>query len=388
MKNLIKAISGISLITSLALSKDIDYYSQLRAGYITLDNKENSDFDTEAFAIGGRIGVKTDITSNFSFNAELYTVQDLGVQNDDLNKVNGDFFDKNLEGFSLLTQAYVSMKFENTEIKIGRQSIDTPHADSDDIRMMPNYFSGYFLTNGSIENLTLMLGLIDKMAGWENEVDPSKFVNVEKSLGAQEKTDGIYLISALYEEETFSIGSWYYDIDEIADVLYLEASYTLKTSFADITASLQYDRAKERGKKVLGEIDSGTFGIGLETAFKENFSLNIAYNKETQDKSFGSLGGGAFFTSMEDQTIDAIENKGESWTVGISKELDKISLETIYGEFKAEDKNLYNTSELDIIANYSPTDKFSLTVAYAVIDDKTENNEDYSQLRIIGNYNF
>jgi hypothetical protein len=94
LKSLIKAISGISLITSLALSKDIDYYSQLRAGYITLDNKENSDFDTEAFAIGGRIGVKTDITSNFSFNAELYTVQDLGVQNDDLNKVNGDFFDK------------------------------------------------------------------------------------------------------------------------------------------------------------------------------------------------------------------------------------------------------------------------------------------------------
>ncbi len=47
---------------------------------------------------------------------------------------------------------------------VGRQVIDTPFADSDDIGMMPNRFEAYTLRNSDLENTTLTVTHIVKMA--------------------------------------------------------------------------------------------------------------------------------------------------------------------------------------------------------------------------------
>ncbi|BDY13072.1 OprD family outer membrane porin [Hydrogenimonas cancrithermarum] len=370
--------------------------AQLRAGYIDLNMKGSStDPDSDAFAVGGHVHLDSKRWYGIMVGAEGYFVEDMGLQSDNPDKVNGDFFDDGKEGFATLSQAFLDGKWGNTEIKIGRQMIDTPHADSDDIRMMPNYFMAYLLTNTDCEGLTLTLGQVDQMAGWENGVDAKKFVPVEKVMGSDEKTNGIYLASAIYEGfDNLTLQAWYYDIDDIADVIYLEAGYELPTELATFTFGAQYDTAGERGDEVLGDIDSQTWGVSLEAAFENGLMLLTAYNAAGGDTgAFGSLGGGPFFTSLEDQTLDAVGQKGDAWIAGAGYDfaglgLDGLNVGVVYGHFAADESDDYETAETDIAAEYAIGERFTATLAYALIDDKTDADEDYDQFRIILNYNF
>ena len=102
-----------------------------------------------------------------------------------------------------------------------------------------------------------------------------------------------------------------------------------------------------------------------------------------------SLGGGTFFTSMEDLTIDAIGRKGNAFVAGVAYNLSSnLLIGGAYGSFIADDKDIFDSIEIDLIAEYTLNEKISVVLAYADIDDKTANDEDYSQLRIIANYNF
>ncbi len=397
MKTLLKGAIGLSLLASsvLATEPTFSYDSQIRAGYISLDNKGSiTDPDQKSIAIGGHIGIKTNYINGISLGAEIYTVQDMGIQEDDPNEINGDFFNSDLEGFSLLSQAYISAKWGNTQLKIGRQLIDTPHADSDDIRMIPNYFTAYLLSNTDIEGLTLTVGSVTHMAGWENGIDAGKFKRISDILGTSEKTDGIYLASAVYEGiENLSLQGWFYNLDEIANIVYLEAGYETKIQDISLTLGAQADIANDTGDALLGNIDSKAYGISLEMGFENGLGIALAYNWSEDDGAFGSFGGGAFFTSLEDQTLDAIGEKGDAWIVSLNQDFSDLgvkglSLGATYGEFKADDTQNYEVSEIDLIADYSINDNLLLTVAYADVNDKTGSNEDYSQIRIIANYNF
>ncbi len=92
---------------------------------------------------------------------------------------------------------------------------------------------------------------------------------------------------------------------------------------------------------------------------------------------------------MEDQTIDNIEESGKSWILGSNLQINNnFQIGAVYGKFQADNKENYNTSEIDIVAEYSLKDKISLSAVYASIDDKTNSNLDYNIFRIIANYNF
>jgi len=369
---------------------------QIRVGYIDWNAEgKTTDPDNSAFAVGGHIHLDSKRWHGWMAGAEAYVVADPGFNNDNPDKVNPDFFDSDKDGFATLSQAFIDGKWGKTEIKAGRQMIDTPHADSDDIRMMPNYFLAYLLTNSDIEGLTLTLGEIDQMGGWENGFDAKKFVSVEKVLGADESTHGIYLASAVYEgAENLSLQAWYYDITDIADVVYLEAGYTLPTAVAEFVFGLQYDMAKERGDELLGKIDSSTIGVSIEAGFENGVTLMAAYNRDNGDTgAFGSLGGGPFYTSMEDQTIDAVGQKGKAWMAAAGYDFGGVGLEGLnagiaFGRFEADEKRAYKTDEIDIAAEYAVGDTLRLSAAYAIVDDKTDADEDFSQFRLIANYNF
>jgi len=290
---------------------------QLRTGYITYS--EDGASRTSAYALGGHFHFNTKRWNAFMIGAEAYTVLNLGVDQDPLN-LNGDFFDENGKSFILVSQVYLDWKWCNTEIKLGRQSLDTPHADSDDIRMMPNYFEAYTITNTDIDNLTLTAGLIDKMAGWENGVNSAEFVDVGETLGVEKNIDGIYYASASYEGiKDLSLSLWYYHYSDIANVIYAEAGYNYEFSKAiTVTLGLQYDASSETGAALLGQQDAETYGISLESNFAAiGLTVLAAYNQDNGETgAMGlSLGGGAFFTSMEDQTLDALGTAGKAWMI-------------------------------------------------------------------------
>jgi len=367
---------------------------QIRAGYITFSKDGAS--RTSAYGLGGHFHFNTKRWNGFMVGAEAYTVLNLGVDQDP-HHLNGDFFDENGKSFILLSQAYLDWEWCNTEIKLGRQSLDTPHADSDDIRMMPNYFEAYTITNTDIDNLTLSAGLIDKMAGWENAVNAQQFVNIGETLGA-EHIDSIFYAAASYEGiKDLSLSLWYYNYNDIANVLYAEAGYSYTFSKdATLTLGLQYDGSTETAAALLGKQDANTYGISMELALEE-IGVNIlaAYNQDNGETgAMGlSLGGGPFFTSMEDQTLDALGTAGKAWTVGAGFHFSAIGIEGLlagvaYGNFKADDASLYESSEIDAVIDYSFNDKITVTAAFASVDFKAAGMENYDQIRVIANYNF
>lgn len=368
---------------------------QVRAGFISLNEDEAE--AQNGYALGGHIHLNSKRWNGLMLGGSIYTVLNLGINQNPLF-VNPDFFDEDDDSFILIPEAFISGKWKNTELKAGRQTLDTPHADSDDIRMMPNYFMAYTLRNSDIDGLILFGGLIKQMAGWENGVDSAKFVDISEVLDLQSSTDGIYYASAVYEGiEDLSVSLWYYNFNQIANVWYAEAVYSYCVS-EDTTLSfgLQYDKATNTNQGLMGYIDSNTFGISAEVKF-ENLGITIltAYNKDNGDTGASglSLGGGPFFTSMEDQTHDAPQYPGSAWMLGAGYDFGKIGMDGLvfglaYGHFKAEDASLYESSEIDIILEYSLGDEFSITAAFADVDHKNDAQQDFNHLRLIANYNF
>jgi len=367
---------------------------QFRTGYITF--KEDGGERNSAYALGGHYHLDSKRWNGLEIGLSAYTVLNLGI-NQNPNHLNPDFFDAEGKSFIQLTEAYLDGKWGNTEIKLGRQLLDTPHADSDDIRMIPNYFEAYTITNNDIDKLVLSAGLIEKMAGWENGIDSRKFVDVGETLGGK-KIDGIYYASAIYEViENLSLSLWYYRYTDIADVIYAEAGYAVEFSKNySLTLGVQYDGSSETGNALLGKQDANTYGVSAEFA-DESLGIHIlaAYNRDNSDAGATglSLGGGPFFTSMEDQTLDAIGSAGEAWLIGAGYHFDTVGIKGLkagiaYGNFTANDTSLYETNELDLILEYSFSETISCMAAFASINDKVNNNSDYDQFRIVANYNF
>jgi len=368
---------------------------QIRAGYITFS--EDGTPRTNAYALGGHFHFNTKRWNGFMVGAEVYTVLNLGVDQDPIH-LHGDLFNENGKSFILISQAYLDGKWGNSEIKLGRQILDTPHADSDDIRMMPNYFEAYTITNTDINDLTLTAGLIRKMAGWENGVDSAKFVNINETLGTTDDTDGIYYASASYEGiKDLSLALWYYNYSDIANVIYAEAGYSYNfTKETSLTVGLQYDSSKETSAALLGKQDANTYGASMELTSEEiGVHILAAYNQDNGETgAMGlSLGGGAFFTSMEDQTLDAIGAPGRAWMIGAGYHFEAIGIEGLnagiaYGNFKADDASLYESNEVDVVIDYSFNNIVSVTAAFASVNFKMNGTEDYDQFRILANYNF
>jgi len=368
---------------------------QLRAGYITFS--EDGTSRTSAYALGGHYHFNTKRWNGLMVGAEAYSVLNLGINQNSLN-TNSDFFDLEEKSFILLSQAYLDGKWGNTEIKLGRQALDTPHADSDDIRMMPNYFEAYTVTNTDIDDLTLSAGMIDKMAGWENGVNSPDFVDVGETLGVNDDIDGIFYASAVYEGiKDLSLSLWYYHYSDIADVVYAEAGYSyILSKNTTFTLGLQYDGSHETGAALLGKQDADTYGISLEAELTDlGITLLAAYNQDNGETGATglSLGGGPFFTSMEDQTLDSIGGAGKAWMIGAGYNFENIGLNGLcfglaYGSFEADDASVYKSREIDAVLEYSLSEKLSVTAAFASIDHKVTTIEDYDQFRLIANYNF
>ncbi len=367
---------------------------QLRTGYITL--KEKNQERTSAYGIGGHIHFNTKRWYGLKLALSAYTVINPAL-NQNPAHINPDFFDASNKSFALFSKAFIDGKWGNTEVKLGRQSLNTPFADGDDIRMMPNFFNAYTLTNTDIAHLTLQAGFIDKMAGWENGVDSSKFVDISEVLGTND-TDGIYYASARYDSNDISLSLWYYHYTDIADILYTEAGYAYALSDnIELTFGLQYSDTQASGNALLGMKDAHTFGISTQVALTSlGITLLGAYNKDNGKSGASdlSLGGGPYFTSMEDQTIDAIGAKGSAWMAAVGYDLAALGAPHLncgiaYGTFTANEANMhYHTNETDIVVEYALLDRLTMTAAYANINHKDDSGVDFDQFRLIAAYSF
>jgi len=367
---------------------------QIRAAYVDQDNAV--DTDTYGTSLGGILKFETAATNGITLGLAGYASQKIHslTGSFDEGKANGDLFAENSKSYGYVGEAYVAYSANDLTLRIGRQRIDTPLADTDDIRMHPNTFEAAVVSYGGIEGTTFVGGYVTRWAGYDSGNDISKF----KKLGG-DTSNGVAVVGIVNESiENLALQGWYYNIDEVSDAIYADATYAIPFSETmGLELSGQYANFSE--EKASG-MDGSVYGIGA--AFNVSaLTLGVAYNKASnhEGKSVSNgFGGGPYMTSMEEMTIDGFEDVK---AYQLSAELDMadagidgLTLSALYGNFKSAPANM-RVKEFDVIATYEISEALNAEMSYAMVADKNNNTSEdglydggYDRFLVRLNYNF
>ncbi|MBD3797061.1 MAG: outer membrane porin, OprD family, partial [Campylobacterales bacterium] len=261
---------------------------QLRVSYASY-NFQNTDPDVYATAIGGILKYELAQYNGFNAGVAFYASKDIAALSADEEHRNTELSSSTGEDVSL-GEAYINYKYNDLNLKVGRQVLDTPLADSDDIRMIQNTFEAYTLSYelggwnflaGNIQSwhgIDLQNGLDD---GWRDIGD-----------------NGVNFVGAKYYD-MWEFQSWYYNITGITNAIYLD--FGVEYLFSDqltLHIMAQYLNEQElKGSGYGANIYGGLFELVLG-----DLGLNLAYNhadKKSDQESFSGTGGGTLFTSMD-----------------------------------------------------------------------------------------
>ena len=362
--------------------------AMLRLAHISQDNPTGTE-DSSATAIGGQLKYETAQWNGLSFGAAAYVSQKIDALSGDGAKLNPDFFDDQQDSFAYIGEAYIDYSRGDFALRVGRQQIDTPLADTDDIRMLPNTFEAAIATYTGVEKLTLVGGYVTRWAGFDSGDDISKFKRLD---GAS--SSGAAVAGAFYEGiDNLELQGWYYGIDELADAAFADAFYQLPINETiDMEFGAQAGYFSERKNSNIDGQVLGAFATAEVSAFRFSGAFNIARNGDGEAVTNG-FGGGPYFTSMEEMTIDGL-NDAEAYNVSVEADFEELGVKGLaallaYGAFESGTTSAEKAEEIDMVVAYAMDEHVFAELSYAQIEDKNENlGGDWSRWLLRLNYNF
>ncbi len=344
--------------------KDGNVSGQIRLGYIDQDNA--IDPDTYATALGGILKYETKELSRFKLGIGAYISQKLPFATGDSEEENLDFLTDEGDSYAYVGEAYINYAIENLNIRLGRQLIDTPFADTDDIRMHSNSFEAAIASYTGFEKTTLMGGYVTRWAGFDSGENISEFKKLVYG------GDGAFVIGAVNESiENLHLQGWYYSIDGLSDALYADAAYTV--TFSETMGLELSGQFADFAQKSDSGLDGNVYGIGASVNVAMA-TIGASYNDVSGVVSNG-FGGGPYLTSMEEMTIDGVEDV-EAYRIAIDFDMEKIGLSGLtlsasYGDFESTPADM-KIEEIDIAAAYE-IGNLTAEISYAMIDDANKN---------------
>jgi hypothetical protein len=358
------------LAKEIALIQNIDGY--IRAGYQNTDI--DGDRDYTDIALGGKLHIDTLSWNGISAGASFYTTHALFGKNEG----NGvPFFDIENNAYSILGEAYLLTQWDNTMFKIGRQELDTPFADTDDIGMIPNTFEAAVVINKDIPDTTIFLAQLQKWAGVDSD-NPSTFTKLNDN-------NGVQVLGITYEGiKATTLSGWFYNIENNVKIGYLDASYEGKSDTFTYSLTTQY---------VLQDYEDDTqskiYGIGGSLGFKNSgLTLSVAYNKVDGKTAENFFGGGPYLTNAEHHTLSDAGKNGESILYGLEWDATSVGVEGLILSTHIDRHSNgieEHTHEYDLVASYDIQDQLNITTVYSHIDDTAGA---FNNLRLFINYSF
>lgn len=363
------------------------FSGQITSIYMQQQFENAQDERSYATALGGKLKYETAPFEGFNAGAAFYTSQDIGFATGDASKGEHNSELSSTQGnYTQLAEAYINYSYEAFNIRAGRQVIDTPFADSDPIRMIPNSFEAY-IASYKADDFTFMGGKILNWQGYDAGLEKG-FIPVGK--------DGAWFGLAGFANNSFDASLWFYNISDKADIVYTDAG--VSTSISDDIAlhvSAQYINEQELAQST---INAQIYGALARVDFYR-FSILMAYNKALCDKdtsSFSGFGGGALYTSMDTMILDniATQRNSEAYTTTLLYSYKNFKFLYAFGDFLGEKNNMgekANIIEQNIGFEYNINNDFQFYAIYAKDSDKidpnnTQTNWDRIQLNLT--YNF
>jgi len=349
----------------------------LRGTYQSHDVKDDRTYQDDA--LGGKVHIETGSFYGVSLGASLYSSNALfNDDNHGLVPLRGE----NHKSYTILGEAYMQLDFGKSRLKVGRQEIETPFAQVDNIGMVPNSFESAIFDNRDIDDSTIFLGQIQRMAGVDADV-VDKFTNVNGSNDMQ-------VLGINYEGvKDLALQGWYYNLKdgEIDSIAYLEANYEKELGTMTYGAGLQY--AKE---SYLNNADANVYSGTLSaTANEIGLTLSTAYSKAKDNGASSGFGGGPFFSNSEYLILDNAGKDGTALWYGAEYDASKVGFEaltigleyvTLTNEAKQE------ATEADLVLSYEMSDAFEVHAIDSNLKAHNVGEDDAKHLRVFANYNF
>ncbi len=302
------------------------------------DNAKN----TYATAIGGQLKYKLAKYKGFNAGVAFTTANDVnfatgdkddGKRNDALASTKGSYTEA--------TEAYINYEFQGLNLRVGRQLIDTPLADSDDIRVTPDTFEAYIATYET-DGFFLMAGHLNQWQGYDAGLD-DHWVKTGK--------DGVNFGGVTYANDFVKTSAWYYNItgsDNGNNAIYIDAIGNYTFSDVELHAGVQYLNESE--------VDNSGVKASIYGALAEVATL---------------------YTNMDNMILDNITEDRDAQTIvsGISYELGATTLLYAYGDFQGDANSAgvkAHIAEQNIAAKYSFSDDLSVNAIYIIDDNKDD----------------
>ena len=357
---------------------------QIKSMYAGYDNE--NDTNTYATAIGGILKYELAEYNGFNAGVAFSTSHDIGFATGDKSKgEQNDELSSSEGSYTQVSEAYINYKYDDLNLRVGRQTIDTPLADSDDIRMIANTFEAYIATY-DLSGFEFMVGNIQRWQGVDAGLDDGWISTSE---------DGTWLGGVSYSEK-YELNAWYYNITGYTNAAYIDVG---------VNHNITKDIAFHGGLQYLNEseLDNSGYAADIYGLLAEfivyDIGFNVAYNKSNKvagKASFSGTGGGTMYTSMDTLIVDDItEDRDVNAVVyGITYEIGNWKMLYAYGDFKG-DKNSAGVKEhiveQDIGFEYAINEEFYLGAIYAMQDDKEDSlsvEHNWNRAQIMVAYNF
>ncbi|MFA6136868.1 MAG: OprD family outer membrane porin [Sulfurimonas sp.] len=374
-----------------------DAYGKLKLAFIDSAHKVSATPDKKekiATAAGGEVGINTAEFYGFGLHLSTYISQSVGFLNPSQDEINEDFFNINKNSFAYIAESSLNYNNELINAKVGRVKVETPYANSDDIRMASNTFEGAWASLNYTSELQSQVLFVNRWAGYDSQDDITESQDKFKNL-VNENSFGMVAISLAYKyDKDGELSFWYNYIDEMSAIAYAEIAgiYFINGDGFHIDYGFQASNIQDlRSSGVAGNV----FGTMLLLHYNGVYfggAYNIALVENGKYVTNG-FGGGPYYTSLDEATIAAISQASlqdsgafrfatgyDFANVGI----DGMSFEIAYGEGFSD---VFRVKEKDLILTYEVSDKLYVEAIYAVYTS-SNNINDFDRVLVRAAYSF
>ncbi len=409
------------------------FSGQFRAFYVdrTMDNNHFIG-NRNSLAVGGWVGYDSAEWNGLSAGFKAYGVE--GIRLHDMAATNDPSwysYDPSLygdggENYGFFGEAYLNYKRGDTNLKIGRQKLNTPLAGADDARMLPNLFEAAVLSNTDIQDTTLVLAQVTQMTvGTFGNVYSPGALSIQSgyglgfkeatsgdfaemgvvALGTGTDTSGVTTGAVIYKGiENLTLQAWDYYAWDILNAIYLQADYgwnCLVNENVKMKASAQYINQSDVGDALAGDVKGNYWAIKLG-ASSGALSGYVAYSQTADDDS--TLGHGiitpwggmpAFTQGMV--TRHQFFNDTDTWKVAGTYKMDElvgadVKATVYYASFDVGNASYAantTTDEAGFDIQYQATENLNLRLRANYPTEFTgPDGYGWDEYRVIANYNF
>ncbi|WP_069637838.1 OprD family outer membrane porin [Campylobacter pinnipediorum] len=246
----------------------------------------------------------------------------------------------------VLSEAYLGYNISKTDIKIGRQYINTPIISGNYARIFKESFQGITLQSKDIENTLVYAGYVDRFHGRTSAIhDPKDIGN------APQFKDSITLAGATDLAHKFD-GAWYAGFSNSAirnlklsaayarvndvefqankendlDIYYTELNYNLPLDGFKLGFDISYRGSNTDFKQYDGDFIGVRVRFGLENGFSGLFAASSVSDKASIVANIG-LGGGTYtFLPMRGSSMFAVQAGTDTYKAQLDYDFAKIGL--------------------------------------------------------------